>query len=163
MTPPPPRDDEGELNADERTLRLAAPEVTADKLDRFIRYRRRYVESLRAGDPGWAERVPGVQAEIGLSARDAAALEALSRDFCGRRWADRQLSRRMAELQQLPAPTERDTQKLENVTKELRQRDTVASLARRYGKGAIDLLLAREEELLELHQEVEALLRSHGS
>lgn len=155
-------DELNDATGDERTLRLAAPEVTPEKLERFVRYRRRYLESLRAGDPGWVERVPAVQAEIGISTQEAGVLEALVRDFCGRRWADRLLSRRMAELQQLPAPSEREKKKLENVTQELKQRDTVTTLSRRYGKGTIDLLLAREDELLELHQEVEALLRSRG-
>ena len=156
--------------ADDRTLRLSAPRVTPERLDRLIRFQRKLAAAAQRTWPLDAEALARLHGEAlkdsGLSAREAHALEALARAYCGRRWTLRALEQRLAEAKERIAragregrvPSARDLQAVQKVPEEIRQRSALGRLERRYGEAAIGLLHARECELLELHEAVGRLV-----
>jgi hypothetical protein len=130
-------------SADLRSLRLAAPEVTVDRLDRYLAFQRAMsAVPLSAA----AEVVAAAHAEAvrtsGLSAREVGALDAVVRDFCGRRAVARRVRQRM----ETAPPDQRD-----RLEQELVARDDDGAVERRYGRPALEALKAREEALLALH------------
>lgn len=131
--------------ADLRSLRLAAPEVTVERLDRYLAFQRAMTAVPLSADP---QAVAAAHAEAvrtsGLSAREVGALDAVVRDFCGRRAVVRRVRRRM------------ETASLElrdRWEQELATRDDDGAVERRYGRQALEALLAQEEALLALHLE----------
>lgn len=131
--------------ADDRTLRLSAPELTLERLDRYIAFQRALAAVPLSADP---QALASAHAEAvrqsGLSAREVSELDAVARDFSGRKAVAHRLRRRLQTASgELRA-------RLEG---ELRGRDDDAALARRYGEEALEALKAREEALLALHLE----------
>ena len=131
--------------ADLRSLRLAAPEVTVARLDRYLAFQRAMTAVPLSADP---RAVAAAHAEAvkvsGLSAREVGELDAVVRDFCGRRAVVRRVRRRM----EAADPPVRD-----RLEQELASRDDDGAVERRYGRQALEALLAREEALLALHLE----------
>jgi hypothetical protein len=153
--------------ADHRTLRLAAPLVTVERLEQLVRYQRAWLLALRRLGPGHGGSFAAAQQEAlahaGLSVREQGELEAIVRDFCGKRWSLRTLEERRRHLLSKQARKElsdAEAEKLERLSSELLKLDVMPALERRYGAEAIGLLRAREEELLALHQEIGQALRS---
>src|SRR5207237_6226737 len=72
--------------ADDRTLRLAAPEVTVERLDRYLAFQRALSTVPLSAEP---EVLAAAHAEAvrtsGLSGREVSELDAVVRDFSGRR------------------------------------------------------------------------------
>lgn len=154
-------------SADTRTLRLAAPLVTEARLEQFVRYQRAWLAALRRLGPEWSASYASAQQEAsahaGLDARELGELEALVRDFCGKRWSLRTLEERREHLLAKQARkdlSDVEAEKLERLESELQKKDLLPQLERRYGAEAIALLRAREDELLVLHREIGQALHS---
>jgi hypothetical protein len=137
---PPP----GDLDAaDDRTLRLAAPEVTVERLDRYLAFQRALAAVPLSADPAAVARVHAEAVRSsGLSAREVGEIDAVARDFAGRR----AVTRRLRERLEGAGPELRA-----RLEQELRGRDDDGAVERRYGRPALEALLAREEALLALH------------
>jgi len=137
---PPP----GDLgSADDRTLRLAAPELTVERLDRYLAFQQALAAVPLSADPAEVAAAHEVAVRVsGLSAREVGEIDAVARDFAGRR-----------------AVVERVRQRLEGAGPELRARlegelrgrDDDGAIERRYGRQALEALRARGEALLALH------------
>jgi len=148
--------------ADVKTLRLSAPGVTDERLDQLLAFQRAWLEAVkRHGKDGLAlaqkEALEGTE----LPARLLGELEAMVRDFCGKRWSGRVLAKRFQELsakQQQGLLTPSEAAKLARLEEERPTLEALPALDRRYGREAVALLCAREEELLTLHQAVGAAL-----
>ena len=123
--------------SDERTLRLAAPELTAAQLDAYLRYQAAWLERVEAGEPGGAVHTAAL-AEAGLLGSVFGALRAVSDDFCSRRWT--------AQRVESKAPVEA-----------ARLRD-LKPLVERYGEGNVRLLVEREAALVSLNARVRAAM-----
>ncbi len=128
--------------ADDRTLRLAAPGVNAEKVEAFLAYQRAFVTrtelSLADG------HLAALQAS-GLDGNAQAQLNTVAQAFCGRRITSRRLRERLPSLEGEVA---------DNARKELARLEDLTELSRRYGADAIACLQAREEALIEAHQAV---------
>lgn len=134
----------GDLDAaDARTLRLAAPEITVERLDRYLAFQRAMAAVPLSADPAL---VAAAHAEAvhksGLSAREVGEIDAVVRDFSGRRAVVRRVRQRLEGA----GPEQRA-----RLEQELRGRDDDGAVERRYGRPALEALLAREEALLALH------------
>jgi len=129
--------------ADLRSLRLAAPEVTAERLDRYLAFQRAMASVPLSAESGAvaAAHAEAVRAS-GLSAREVGALDAVVRDFCGRRAVVARLRKRM----ETADPATRD-----RLEQELAARDDDGAVERRYGRQALEALRAQEAALLALH------------
>jgi len=149
--------------ADMKTLRLATPIVTNERLDKLVAFQRAWLEAVkRHGKDGLAAAQQEALAGAGLPARELGELEAIVRDYCGKRWTMRVLEKRYRELdakQKQGTLTDVETEKLERLQDEMHKIDPLPGLERRYGHEAVAIIAAREEELIELHQAVGAALR----
>jgi hypothetical protein len=129
--------------ADVRSLRLAAPEVTVERLDRYLAFQRAMAAVPLSADP---QAVAAAHAEAartsGLTGRELGELDAVARAFCGRRAVVRRVRQRMEGA----SPARRAL-----LEQKLAGRDDDAALERRYGAQALEALKAREEPLLALH------------
>ena len=83
-----------------------------------------------------------VFASSGLKARELGEIEAVCRDFCGRRMVATRLKEGLARA---------EGEQRAKIEKELALRDDDAAMDRRYGKAVMDLLRGREQELIRLH------------
>lgn len=159
-------------HADNRTLRLSVPGLTVEKVDALIALQRAWIAALKvahaAGDSEAAARAyEKVAADSALARKEANELEALARAFAGEVWTVRTMKARLEKARQAIAeaeaagtkPSGRDRVAVEKLPKELLTRQTPQSLERRYGAETIGVLRQREDVLLELHQELNALLR----
>jgi hypothetical protein len=137
--------------ADDRTLRLAAPDLTAAKLQAFLRYQRAVAARLaQEADLATAHR--DALAECSLDRGDFSKVEALCRAFCVKRLGHRELIRKREDLRARPVRDVSDDSE-EKLSDAIRAREgDVAALERRYGKDAVSLLLDHEQELLALHE-----------
>ena len=140
--------------ADLKTLKLARPEVTREALAGLIAYQRAQLDTHQRGLLVDHARA---LAAAGIERGRLEVLQALVRDFCGRRWIVRRLEARRAELLARKAQgplTPKDAEKLASAEKERARVNDLAPLEERYGKAAIDLLREREDELLALHEQL---------
>jgi hypothetical protein len=155
--------------ADARTLRLAHPDVSPEKLASFIRYQQVLLKALvdSSGDD-WAGRFAFSHAKAlkeskldGLEQRQiASAVES----FCGRRWAARTVAERLAVAKKAVeeatargvAPPAKDAALLEKAPDELKHLEDLTELEATLGSVTIASFEAREAELLELHRSVAA-------
>ncbi|HVE87450.1 MAG TPA: hypothetical protein VND93_31550 [Myxococcales bacterium] len=129
--------------ADDRTLRLSAPALTVERLDRYVAFQRSLsAVPLSAAPEAVAAAHAEAVRESGLSAREVGEIDAVARDFAGRRAVVRRLQERAGTAgPELRARLE----------EELRGREDDAALERRYGREAVEALRAREEALVALH------------
>ena len=146
--------------ADARTLRLAAPLVTAERLAGYIRYLEAFQSLLSAtpirgsGDAAHvADSHRRAQLDSGVDLDCFGPLSALVADFAAKRGTVQALRRRLDEL------SEREgdlglLERTEAIRKELIRLDTLAALERRYGAEAMALLMEHESLLIRLQSEV---------
>jgi hypothetical protein len=130
---------------DIKSLAMARPQVTREALDALVGYQRGKLAANDAPVPATLERG---RLEV---------LQALVRDYCGRRWTARKLEARRQELlaQKASGPlSPKDAEKLAAAEKERARVNDLSLLEARYGKEALDLLREREDELLELHEQL---------
>lgn len=129
---------------DDRTLVLSGPQLTNELLEAFIAFAQRL-----AAVPTVEDRA-AIHAEAlkaaGLDARIEGPVTAMVRDFSGRRKVLRRLQKRRAELAATAAPD-----RLQKIDQEIARAEDTRALRSRYGDDNIAMLIAREEELLELH------------
>jgi hypothetical protein len=159
--------------ADDRTLRMAAPELTAERLERFIIFERAWLEQAKRVSGAlmdtpsvWEATLSAAHDEAlkqsGLSAAEFSQLDALCRDFCGRRRISGELERHLAETKdrldrakaQGSTPSQKDVETAQRLSEEIARRKDAAALERRYGEQAVRLLTERAEELAHLHEEL---------
>ena len=161
------------LAADDKTLRLAAPLLTAERLEGFIRYQKAFLARITAA-PLKKEQVHDYLAdahtaaleESGLDLPTHAQVAAFVTDFCGKRTTVRALSVKLKERQKKVAEIEArgddvDPEELEIVGKlatELVRLDRFDPMDRRYGPDQVALLRSREQELVQLHNQIHDLL-----
>jgi hypothetical protein len=153
--------------ADARTLRLAHPDVSPEKLEAFIRYQRAMLKALleTSGDD-WAGRFAFAHAhglkDSGLDALDQRRIASAVESFCGRRWSARTVAERIAEAKarveearahgrELPP---REAALVERGPDELKRLEDFSDLEATLGSVTLASLRAREADLLELHRAV---------
>lgn len=149
--------------ADDRTLRLATPDLDGAALDGFLKYQRLLLEKLSEKAIPAPQRLEQGRAyavaQSGLAAARVHRLEAFARDVAGRLLVRRKLEQRQAELAQVAPQTPIDQKRRDELAKELRGRDPLPLLRRRYGDAAVDLVLSRQEDVLALHEGLERAVR----
>lgn len=163
------------LAADDRTLRLAAPPVTPEQVDRFVAYQRSLQERLEVPtlrteqwDQHLAAAHQSALEQSGLTHAAQTQLSGIASKFCTQRASVRTLRRKQAELRRAIAEIEADggdvpeaDQALDQrLTTELLRLEPLGALERRYGAEAIAALVSREDELLTLHAALNRLLVS---
>ena len=158
------RPDESELldAADDRTLRLSVPSLTAENLDKLIDFQRRLVGELRAhpiDDKAFSAAHQRAASAVGLSQKTLNELEAVARSFCGDRVALRTMEQRLEEAKGKAQKTPADLRALEKLPKEIAAKRSTSTLGRRYREDVVALLETRQDTLMALHEELTALLR----
>jgi hypothetical protein len=153
--------------ADARTLRLAHPDVSPEKLDAFIRYQRVLLKALieSSGDD-WAGRFAFGHAKAlkdsGLDGLEQRRIATAVEAFAGRRWAARTVAERLEVAKKHVAdakacgvaPAAKEARLVEKGPDELKELDDLTELEARLGAVTMASLKAREGELLELHRSV---------
>lgn len=146
---------------DLKTLRLASIELTGDRLEKFVTYQRTLLTELaKSTEADWSGRYAFAHghalAASQLDLVELGKVKAMVGEFCGRRSALRAVTERVG---QVDASDAKGRKVLERAEKELPRLKSVADLEDRYGKDAIALLTAREDELVTLHR---ALVKAEG-
>jgi len=146
--------------SDARTLRLAHPDITPDKVEAFIVYQRTLLRSLMdvSGDD-WAGRFAFGHAKAlkqsGLDPLEQKRIAADCASFCGRRSAVAEVKTRIRELQaHRPNLSAKEAAMLERAPAELARLEDLSELEATLGATTMASLKAREVELLELHRAV---------
>lgn len=146
--------------ADDKTLRLASPELTRERLDGFVQYLSAFCSRLEAIPLGsasahLAECHEQSLAESGLDRKWHHRISALVADFGAKRGTVLKLREKLAQLGEGGDP-----ERVEKITSELARLDTLTALERRYGIDAISLLMEREAELVALQMRATRLVAS---
>ncbi len=139
------------LAADDKTLRLAAPLVNAERVDAYLRYQQALVTHLEQDVTAMASAHTAALSESGLDAGTYAQVDVVARAYCGRRLTARRLREKLPALQQGTLEQQERAQKAQT---ELARIEDLEDLERRYGKDAIACLAARAEALLVQHESV---------
>src|SRR5262245_48026685 len=121
---------------DLKTLRLATPALDAERLERFMRFQRAFLQEAERPGP---DRLSGAHSAAvlasGLDAGELARIAPIVADFAGRRWAMRRLARRRDELARKLAVSAtlsgREQAKLQRLQAELASGSDLALLERR--------------------------------
>ena len=146
---------------DLKTLRMASIALNGALLDQFVVYQRTLLTELaRSQEAEWSGRYAFAHghalAASKLDLVELGKVKALVGEFCGRRSALKAVSERVAQV----SPSDAKGRKvLERAEKELPRLKGLSDLEARYGKDAVALLSAREDELVSLHR---ALVRAEG-
>ncbi|MEW6431967.1 MAG: hypothetical protein AB1730_10715 [Myxococcota bacterium] len=146
---------------DLKTLRLASISLTGELLERFVTYQRTLLAELaKSTEAEWSGRFAFAHGYALKAAQldvvELGKVKALVGEFCGRRSALREVNERLG---QWKASDDTGRQVLERAEKELPRLEDLSDLEARYGKDAVALLSAREEELIGLHRQ---LVRAEG-
>lgn len=164
--------------SDVKTLRLASAQLSSESLDAFVTYQRTLLSALAGtADPQhstWAGRFAFAHgkalAESGLDALTQQRIKVLVSEFCGKRSAWLTVKQRVAEAEAavhraktagLPPP-EKEVSLLTRATAELDRLEDFSAFADRYGDRALELLKARDLELVTLHRDLSRLEGSGG-
>ena len=145
--------------ADDRTLRLAAPPLTPERLEALFQYQEAFLARAEAA-PGDATALAEAHA-AGLAGsplppQHVEALGALVRAFAARRSPVARLQARLAGLQ---GQQDAKAQELRTrIQTELRRLDRTDALARRYGEDAVGVMMAHEGRLLALQARLAKVL-----
>lgn len=142
---------------DLKTLRLASLQLSKEGLEGFITYQRTLLSELgHAPVSNWSGRYAFAHGRALMASRldvlDLGKIKAMVGDFCGRRWASRQIKDRLAHAGHEPSP--KDAERLSRAAKELLRLEDLSPFAARHGPEAVALLMAYEAELLHLHGEL---------
>jgi hypothetical protein len=137
------------LGPDDKTLRLATPEVTPQNLTHYVKYQQALLAGLKADVPAeWeAKSAQAHQHALELSGIDASVISRLRpvvADFCGRRWAVQELTRRRGELAN-------DHDRIAKLDLELARLEDLSPLISRYGRTVVEVLCSLEGPLVQLH------------
>ncbi len=164
--------------SDVKTLRLASAQLTRESLDAFVTYQRSLVSGLTSTSGGeastWAGRFAFAHSqaltESTLDALTQQRLKVLVSEYCGKRSAWLTVKQRVADAERIVheanahgrPPPPRELALLERVQAELAKLDDFSAFAHRYGVDALDLLRARDLELVTLHRDLARLEGSGG-
>ncbi len=146
--------------SDARTLRLAHPDISPEKVEAFVVYQRTLLRSLMdASGEDWAGRFAFGHAKAlkqsGLDPLDQKRIAAAAASFCGRRSAVSEVKARIRELQaHRPNLNAREAAMLERAPEELARLEDLSELEATLGAVTMASFRAREVELLELHRAV---------
>jgi hypothetical protein len=146
--------------SDARTLRLAHPDVTSEKVDAFIVYQRTLLRSLMdASGEDWAGRFAFGHAkalkESALEPLEHRRISAAAAAFCGRKSAIAEVNARVRELKaRHPNLSARESSILDKAPAELQKLEDLTELEGTLGAVTMASFRAREVELLELHRAV---------
>lgn len=146
---------------DLKTLRLASIALTGDLLERFVTYQRTLLTELaKSTEAEWSGRYAFAHGHALTASRldlvELGKVKAIVSEFCGRRSALRSVSERVGQVDGSDAKGQKV---LERAEKELPRLKDLSDLEARYGKDALALLTAREDELVALHRQ---LARAEG-
>jgi hypothetical protein len=147
-------------DADARTLRLAHPDVSPERLNAFILYQRALLRSLMdTSGEDWAGRFAFGHAkalrESGLDPLMQKQIASAAASFCGRRSAVAEVQRRMNELRaRSPNLNAREASILAKAPDELKRLEDMSELEGTLGGATMASFREREVELLELHRAV---------
>jgi len=146
--------------ADDKTLRLASPELTHERLEGFVRYLTAFCDRLEAIPLGEAAAHLAScheqsLKESGLNRAWHHRISALVADFAAKRGTVLKLREKLAGL-----GGNGDPELVEKITTELGRLDSLTALERRYGVDAISLLMEREAELVALQTRATRLVAS---
>lgn len=146
--------------SDARTLRLAHPDITPEKIEAFVVYQRTLLRSLMdiSGDD-WAGRFAFAHAKAlkksGLDPLEQKRTAADAASFCGRRSAIAEVKARIRELEaHRPNLSAKEAAMLERAPEELARLEDLSDLEATLGSTTMASFRAREVELLELHRAV---------
>jgi hypothetical protein len=129
---------------DLKTLRLATLQLSFERLEAFVVYQRTLLAQLtEAGTSEWngayAFAHGKALAASKLDLIDLGKLKAMVGAFCGRRSALNEVRERLEK---------------KGAVAELRRLEDLSPFFDRYGAEAVELMLAREKELVQLHREL---------
>lgn len=139
--------------ADDRTLRLSAPELTEEVLEGLMTYQEAFLghaEADGASTEALARAHQKALAASGLSPKQVEQGGAVVRAYCAQRAVVARLRARRAH------PLDAD--RARKLDEELRRLDRPEVLARRYGAPLVASLQAREPRLLALHERLQRVL-----
>lgn len=164
--------------SDVRTLRLVSAQLTADTLEAFVRYQRALLAALASTtspeETSWAGRFAfahaSALAEAGLDALTLQRVKVLVTEFCGKRSAWLTVKQRAAGAEAAlhharahgDEPPKKERALLAKVEGELARLEDFSAFVERYGEAALELLTARELELVSLHRDLTRLEGSGG-
>jgi len=154
--------DDSAARGDLRTLALATPPLDAAKLEQLVTFQRSMVEQLRQvphparQGSSWehwlAKAHDQAVALSGLTHQELSRMSALCSDYCSKRRSELELQRRRDQLAANKDPAKAET--LAELDKALARLAASTTLKERYGEASIALLQTREQELLDLHEEL---------
>ncbi len=156
--------------SDLKTLRASSIQLSAELLDRYLRYQRVLLTALATQPKGdWAGRFAFAHGQAagdcGLDALALQKVKAVVTEFCGKRSAWLTVQQRVVEAEHAvaeakahgKAPPARDAALLDRARAELPGLADLRDFGARYGAEAVALLTARELELVTLHRELARL------
>lgn len=149
---------------DFKTLKLSAPALSLEALDRYLAFQKSYVESLEGQSSRdshlLAEAHRKAQAESGASIDEIGRIGSLCTDFAGKRVVELKLREHHGKVkasiegarQSGKAADERDLELHQKLEEEFAQGSAYERVAKRWGAEAVQVLRQREEQILELHR-----------
>lgn len=146
--------------ADLKTLALSRPPLTEERLQELMAYQRALIDAGRFQKGNLAAAHQTALAHTRLDVKDVELWTNVIREYCGKRWTQRLLDQRQAELEAKKAQgplSPKDAAKLQGIQKERFRTGDLTALRVRYGEAAFSLLQQHEEALLELHEQLRAL------
>lgn len=164
LVPPNAQHDAAVSDADLRTLKLSTPLVTKDGLDRYLSFQRAYVEHLEKLDARGTTSLADAHAKAAKSSGahidEISRIGAICTDFAGRRSVELTIKARRdqvaAAIEAARAAggkaSEKDLETQTRIAEQLASGPVLEQLKRRYGADAVNVLLAREGDILELHR-----------
>jgi hypothetical protein len=135
--------------ADLKTLALARPHVTQERLDQFIAYQRHLLSA--ASLPLDRAHAQALEAS-GLPSRELPAVMAVCREFAGQRSTAQTVRERQYE-----ARARGDEETADSFNGQLQRLHAPLYWHQRYGEELTGLLEGREDELVALHRALEAV------
>jgi hypothetical protein len=146
--------------SDARTLRLAHPDVSPERLERFMTYQRTLLKALMetSGDD-WAGRFAFGHAKAlkasGLDTLEQKQIAAAAQSYCGRRSAALAVSERLHELEaRRSSLSPKEAELLQKAPADLQKLEDLSELSDTLGPVTMASFRAREVELVELHRAV---------
>lgn len=164
--------------SDVKTLRLASAQLSPQSVEAFLVYQRTLLAGLAGSSDeahaSWAGRFAFAHAralqESGLDALTQQRVKVAVSEYAGKRsaWltvkqrvAEAEAALHLAQSQGKPVPT-KEAALLARARTELHRLEHFGEFSERYGEGALELLQARELEVVTLHRDLSRLEGSGG-
>jgi hypothetical protein len=137
--------------ADQRTLALARPDISAEELDRYLRYQRALLIALEGGAALVEGHLTALE-QSGLDAGEQARLAAVTREFAGKQATVSRVKQRLQE-----AEARGDWPRAAALRPEYERLIREEAWLARFGHSTLRLLREREDALAELHRALQTL------